>query len=274
MLHKDSLKTKVLLISLTVATAIAAILGGILYITQIKPLDNAIKQTLIQEMQQFIDAKIDLKIQAGIVGATMVSIQPSTFNALKTGDTTDLKALLKGLKDDYANKTNFQGIFSEVIDAQGQSILRSWNLNTPGQNLSNDGLVKNVLQTKKAQGSLAFGERGVVITAVSPVLDKDNKNLIGLTTMVQGVGSISRDFSNEFKGAWIMLIDKHYVQKTTGNLKAIEALNDMTDRYVLANNKWFSPEVIALTQKVYQPVHDDEAKVYLKEGHVIVDDNG
>ncbi|BBP42291.1 methyl-accepting chemotaxis protein [Thiosulfativibrio zosterae] len=268
-MQKHSLKTIVLKVSLGVALTVSLGLGTFLYINQIKPVEQHVKDNLTLQMQQFIDSKMDLKIQAGIVGATMVSLQPAALEALTTGNQAALKTLFKTLKDDYAEKTNFRGIFSEVLDAQGKSVLRSWNLNSPGNDQSGDALIKAVLQSKKAQGSLSFGERGVVITSVTPVLN--NKELLGLTTMVQGVGSISRDFTNEYQGAWIMLIDKEYVQKTTGSLKAIEKLNPMTDRYVLANNKWFSPEVIELTKQVYQPINGKQSAVYLSGDSVVVD---
>lgn len=268
-MQSNSLKTIVLMVSLSVAIVVSMGLGAFLYLNQIKPLEHQVKDNLAQQMQQFIDSKMDLKIQAGIVGATMVSLQPSTLEALKAGNPTNLKALFKTLKKDYAVKTNFRGIFSEVLDAQGQSVLRSWNLNTPGNNQSDDALIKAVLQNKKAQGSLSFSERGVVITSVTPVFENDQ--LLGLATMVQGVGSISRDFTNEHQGAWIMLVDKNYVQETTGSLKAIEKLNPMTERYVLANNKWFSPEVIELTKKVYQPINGQQSAVYMSGDSIVVD---
>ena len=268
-MRSNSLKTIVLMVSLGVAVVVSIGLGGFLYLNQIKPLERQVKDNLAVQMQQFIDSKMDLKIQAGIVGATMVSLQPSTREALKTGNQTRLKTLFKTLKKDYAVKTNFRGIFSEVLDAQGQSVLRSWNLKSPGNNQSGDALIQAVLKNKKAQGSLSFGERGVAITSVTPVFEHDQ--LLGLSTMVQGVGSISRDFTNEHQGAWIMLVDKNYVEETTGSLKAVEKLNPVTDRYVLANNKWFSPEVTELTKSVYQPVNGETSAVYISGDSIVVD---
>ncbi|MBN2866666.1 MAG: HAMP domain-containing protein [Thiotrichales bacterium] len=267
-MRKTSLKTVVLQVSLGVALVISAGLALFLYLSQIKPLEKQIENNLINEMQSFIDAKIDLKIQAGIVGATLISVQTETKNALIHQDFVGIQQKYGRLKEDFSEKTNFQGIFSELINAQGQSILRSWNLK-PGGDQSQDGLIKSVLATKQAKGSLSYGERGVVITAASPVLE--GKTLLGLTTFIGGVGSISRDFTNERQGAWIMLIDKDYVQKAQGNLKTVEKLNAITERYVLANNKWFSPEVIELTKQVYLPVDGAQKAVYLSGNSVVVD---
>ncbi|WP_127470505.1 methyl-accepting chemotaxis protein [Thiomicrorhabdus aquaedulcis] len=263
-----SLKAKVMAISVVVATVVSIAVGSVLYITQVSPVNAKAQDTLKVQMAQFIDGKIDLKIQSGIIGATMISLQFETQQALLDQYYDPLKASFKTLKADYEAKTNFKGIFSEIITPQGQSVLRSWDLQGEPKDVSQDSLVKTVLESKQAKGSLGFGQRGVVITSISPVLVE--KNIIGLATMVQGVGSISRDFSQEHSGAWVMLIDTEYAKKS-GYSKAIETLDSVTPRYVLANNKWFSPEVIALAKQVYRPVDGQNSAVYLQGDSVVVD---
>ena len=267
-----SLKRKLIFASVIVAIVVSSIIGLILYNSQIKPLESEIKQSLIQDKIGFMESKIDLKIQAGIIGATMLSLQPSTQQVVESNDPTILNGLLKTLKKDYADKTNFKGIFSEIINQDGQSIVRSWKLGEIGGSRMNDPLVQKVFKEKAAAGALGFGERGVTVTSISPIMD--GKTLKGAVTMVQGVGSISRDVSNQFEtvnGVWIMLVDKDYVQQKFGNTKPVDQLKPITERYVIANNKWFAEEVIAQTKEVFHEVSGDQSKLYLAGGKAVID---
>jgi methyl-accepting chemotaxis protein len=266
----ESLKTKIIIATLAVTTLVVSVVALTLYFSQIKPLAGQIEQGLTDQMNTFMDSQIELKIQSGIIGATMMSQQPMTLDVLNQRNTQTLSQLLKGQQAHYASVSNFRGIFSEVLDARGQSIIRSWNLDSPGANQANNELIRNVMQQKKANGALGFTERGVAITSVTPVLNAD-KNLLGLVTMVQGVGSISRDFERIVGGAWIMLVDRNYVQTVQGHTRAIDKLNAINDRYVIANNSWFKEEVVNLTKQVYQQLDGDQSQVYLSNGYVVVD---
>lgn len=266
----QSLKAKIILAALLVTTLVVVLVGTILYITQIKPLPSQIERQLTNEMQTFMDSQIELKIQSGIIGATMLSAQPLTLDALNNQDQNALRQVLAGQRDHYASVSNFRGIFSEIIDRNGQSLLRSWNLDAPSADRSGNSLVRQVMTEKQAAGSLGFTERGVTITSITPVIDQA-KQLQGLVTMVQGVGSISRDFERIIGGAWVMLVDKNYVQQTLGHTRPVDNLNPISSRYVLANNNWFAPEVVELAKQVYQPIDGDLTHVYLNQGQVIID---
>lgn len=263
-----SLTTKIVYASALVAGSLALVLGSVLYVTQVSPVQQRVEAGLTQEMQVFIDSKIDLKVQSGIIGATMLALQPLTHQALN-GNRSELTPIFKGMLQDYAKVTNFRGIFSEVVNTNAQSLLRSWQLDGGIVDRSKDPLIQEVLTKRKAAGYLGFSERGVVVTSATPVVD--GERLLGLVTMVQGVGSISRDFTNEVGGAWVMLVDKQYVQQRFGHTKPVDKLAPMSERYVFAHNTWFAPEVMSLAQKVYMPVDGNQHAVYLKDGQVIVD---
>lgn len=167
-MKSQSIKQKIILVSLIVAIFVSAVIGTVMYTTQVQPLESKIKQQLTDEMQLFMDGKIDLKIQAGIIGSTMLSLQPATFALVEQQNGAAINSMLKSLKKDYAAKTNFRGIFSEIIGVDGQSLVRSWKLGEQGQNRLDDALIKKVFDSKKAQGSLGFGERGVAVTSATP----------------------------------------------------------------------------------------------------------
>ncbi|CAN8140296.1 methyl-accepting chemotaxis protein [uncultured Thiomicrorhabdus sp.] len=223
-------------------------------------------------MQTFIDGQMDLKVQGAIIGSAMLSLEQKIKDAAQTGNTEEIYPLLKTMKADYAAKTNFRGVFTEIIDAQGQSLLRSWKLDQKGGDRLKDPLIKNVFDSKQAQGALIFGERGVSIVSATPIMD--GKTFLGAATVVMGVGSISRDFADQYQsveGKWIMLVDKEYVAQKLVSTKAVDSLKPITDRYVIANNKWFADDVVAQTKALFHEVNGDHSEVYLKQGKVIVD---
>ncbi|BBP47120.1 hypothetical protein THMIRHAS_24930 [Thiosulfatimonas sediminis] len=271
-MQTQSLKFKILSVSLAVTLLVLVLLGSTLYFTEIKPLKSQVSLDLQNDMQTFIDSKIDLKIQGGIIGSAMLSLNQKVKDAVRNADSTEIYPILKTVKDDYAAKTNFQGVFIEIINAAGDSLLRSWKLDQPGGKRLQDPLIKQVFETRQAQGALIFGERGVTIVAATPILD--NTEFLGATAMILGVGSISRDFAEQFKnthGQWIMLVDKQYVNDKLGNTKAVDSLMPITDRYVVANNKWFSEEVIQQTKALYQASNGEQTSVYLAADKVVVD---
>jgi len=271
-MKNQSLYSKVILVSLAVTLIISLLLGFNLYVTQVKPVESEVKSKLEEQMQAYINSKIDLKIQGGIIGSAMLSLNEKVKEAVITGNTDEIYPILKSVKADYAKKTNFQGVFIEVIRANGDSLLRSWNLDQPAGNRLSDPLIKRVFSTKKAEGALIFGQRGVSIVSVTPIMDGDE--FLGVTTMVLGVGSISRDFAKEYEasnGKWIMLVDKNYVLQKLGTTKAVDNLKAITDHYVIANNKWFSDDVVQMTRDVAIPMTGDHIASYVNKGQYIID---
>ncbi|AHF00370.1 chemotaxis protein [Thiomicrospira aerophila AL3] len=265
-----SLKHKIIFASLLVTTLVVAVVTSVMYLTQIKPLPQQVKQQLTNDMQVFMDSQIELKVQSGIIGATMLSQQPILIDALANNRQLPLRQVLANQQQHYASVTNFRGIFSEIYDANGQSLLRSWALDQQPAATPPNALITEVINTKTAQGALGFTDRGVTITAVTPVLNSQQQ-LMGLVSMLQGVGSISRDFDRIVGGNWIMLVDSEYVRARHGHTQAIDRLININPRYVVANNNWFTPETIQLTQSLFQATHGDKTNVYLNQGYLIVD---
>ena len=68
MLANSSLKTKVLLSATAIGLVAAIILGVVIYNSSVAPIKEEKKVILINEMTDYINAKLDLKIQAGILG--------------------------------------------------------------------------------------------------------------------------------------------------------------------------------------------------------------
>ena len=270
MLTRHSLKRKIVVASALVSSVVALIVGAVFYVTQVKPVQERVMGQLYAQAESFIHHKIDMKIQAGITGATMLTLQPAVIEALTHHQYDGLKPTLQTILDGYAQKSNFKGIFAQIIDAQGQVPLQSWKLDSPGKSLAQDALFKQVMSKKSVAGSLLFGERGVTVVAYSPVFDA-HKQLLGMVSFIQGVGSISRDYSAEFNGAWVMLVDKQYVVQKFGSSAPADKLNAINERYVLANNNWFAEEVVNLTKAVYQPPTDETRQAYLSEGKLVID---
>lgn len=265
-----SLKTKIALAALVVTLAVLLIMASMLYVLQVRPVAGQVEGRVMEAMQAFIACQMELKVESGIVGSTMLAAQPMVREFLQGGADTALREVLAQQRDHYAAVSNYRGIFSEIIDAQGVSLLRSWNLDAPRADRSGNALVREVMDSRRANGAFGFTERGVVITSVTPVLGA-GEELLGLVTMVQGVGSISRDFTRLVGGSWIMLVDGEYVQDRFGSRQPIAHLGEIDARYVMAHNTWFAPEVVELTRAIYTPTHGDQTHLYLRDGHIVID---
>jgi methyl-accepting chemotaxis protein len=97
--------------------------------------------------------------------------------------------------------------------------------------------VNNVIKDKKATVQFEIGSVGLMIRAISPVFD--NELYVGSVEFLQGVGSVSRDLAK--KDLIYALVIPNQVAEKYSKL----AKNKQVGSFVLANNKWFSDEVVS-----------------------------
>ncbi|MEA1987734.1 MAG: cache domain-containing protein [Pseudomonadota bacterium] len=193
MLANSSLKTKVLLSSIAIGLIAASILGVVIYNSSVAPIKQEEKNRVINEMTDYINAQINLKIQAGILGSSALSIQQSIVEALEVEEREEIIPVFASIRDQFKNQTNYKNIQTQLITADGRSLIKSWNIDSYGQNLSSNPLIKNAMKEKKAHGSLAIGARGVSVIAISPVIAEGE--MYGMITMIQGLASVRKAFT-------------------------------------------------------------------------------
>ena len=269
MLANSSLKTKVLLSAIAIGLIAASVLGIVIYNSSVAPIKEEKKVILINEMTDYINAKLDLKIQAGILGSTALSIQKSVVQALEVEEREEMIEVFSGIRDQFKNQTNYKNIQTQLITADGRSLIKSWDIDSYGQDLSSNPLIKNAMKEKKASGSLAIGARGVSIIAISPVISEGD--MYGMIAMIQGLASVRKAFTKEKNGQWVLLVDRDYIKNRYGDMPVIEKNTVFTDKYIVANDKWFPKEVVSFAKSAFKAVDGKETSVYSHTDKVLID---
>jgi len=269
MLSNSSLKTKVFLSAIAIGLIAASILGLVIYNSSVAPIKQEEKNRVINEMTDYINAQINLKIQAGILGSSALSIQQSIVEALEVEEREDMLPVFAGIRDQFKNQTNYKNIQTQLITADGRSLIKSWDIDSYGQNLSSNPLIKNAMKEKTAHGSLAIGARGVSVIAISPVIAEGD--MYGMIAMIQGLASVRKAFTKEKNGQWVLLVDREYIKNRYGDMPVIEKNTVFTDKYIVANDRWFPKEVVSFAKSAYKPIDGKANNVYSHEDKVLID---
>lgn len=269
MLANLSLRAKVVSITTLIGLIVSIIVGGIIYQTSVAPVKGKIESKMIKDLTTYIESQIDLKIQGSIIGSTAISMQKEVSSALEVEERETLLPIFAGIKDSYRNQTNYKNIATQLITADGRALVKSWDLDSYGQDLSNNPMIKQAIKDKQASGSLALGARCVSVIGISPVMN--NGEFMGMITMIQGLASVRKNFTKQENGEWILLIDKRYVADKYGSMPIIEGNIAFDKNYLLANNRWFKKEVIDFAKPGFQPIDGDQNKIYLHNGKVFID---
>lgn len=268
MSSQSSLRVKVISIASIVGLLVAVTIGVLLYFSSVAPVKQQVEQDLSNKMQTYIEAQLELKIQGGIIGSTALSFHDDTINALYTQSRSNIEKLIYSIRQRYADQSNYKNIKTEVILPDGQSIIQSWNDKQPTQNHSDNPFFKKVKSDKQSFGSLTIDDRGVGVVALSPVMQ--NGQMIGMLSMTQGLASVGKSFTKEHNGFWVLLVDKNYLGKKFGNSDMLKKNTAVSDQYVVANNRWFTPESIELA-KNFQDGGVDGHSLYVKGDYVYID---
>ena len=269
MLANSSLRTKVLLSATFIGVLASLVLGIVIYYSSIAPIKDEEKNRVIKEMTNYINGQIDLKIQAGILGSTALSLEESFIKALEIEERETIIPVVSKIRDQFKNQTNYKNIQTQIITADGRSLVRSWDIDHYGQNLSNSPIIQKIQKDKQAQGALAIGSRGVSIIAMSPVIN--NGEMLGMISMIQGLASVRKHFTQEKAGQWLMLVDRKYVKERYGDMPVIDKNTVFTDRYILANDSWFPKEVIGFAKNAFEAVDGEQQAVYPAGDKMIID---
>ncbi|MPQ75494.1 methyl-accepting chemotaxis protein [Hydrogenovibrio sp. JE_KL2] len=266
---KRSLKAKVTAISIIVGLIVATLVGVAMYFILVKPVESRVQENLIKDSDIFIEHQIEQKSQVGVAGATAFSLAPNIINALGVEDRDSLVPFFKGIKAGYAKKTNYKNIGVQLITFDGRSLIKTWDMNSYGKNVSNSPIIKKAMEDKQAFGMLAVGDRGVGIISVAPIFD--GEDFSGLVTFVQGLASVAKNYVKMEHGMWVMLVDRRYIQKHYGSMPVIDKNEAVDKNYILASNRWFPKDSVDLLKKVYEPIDGKQTTFYIKDNHVIMD---
>lgn len=240
-----------------------------MYTSIVKPVPHKIETAMLKEMNNYIKSQIDLKVQGGILAGTAMSLQKTIINDLVMEERDALLPFFENLKQNYANKTDYKNIAAQLVTADGRTLIRSWDLESHGQNVANNPLIQQVMKDKKAVGSLGIGALGVGVVGISPIFE--DTTYIGMISIIQGLASVAKSFKADKNGDWVLLVDKRYIAEKYGSMPIVESNEPVGQNYLVANNRWFDANSVKMVKQFYQPVQGDVQKTYVAGGKVFID---
>ena len=194
-------------------------------------------------LQTRLQGEMNQKRNVGIMSAVELAHSPHFQQALEAKDKETLLTITKELGETFAAKTNYRGIRFTVTDENLNVLVRSWNSASFGDNVAHLSSYQLAHQNKQAISEWAMQGQEFVLASVAPVYGS-NGAYIGLLNMLQGVGSISRDFEKE-KIFYGLLLEKASLAQDSPLQK-----NNQIGDFVVANNNWFSPAVMEFLKTI------------------------
>ncbi|WFE67839.1 methyl-accepting chemotaxis protein [Thiomicrospira sp. R3] len=267
--NAQSLNTKVIGIAVTVGVIVALVVGLMMYLSSVKPVQSTVEAAMLEEMQVHINAAIELKVQSGIMGATAMTLQRNVMEALVVEDRDEVLDLFGGIREGFRSKSNFNNIATILLTADGRMLVRSWDLDNYGQSAANSPLIQRAMSEKQAFAALGVGARGVGVMAISPVVDEGE--FLGMISLLQDLASVVYDFKHNLNIDWVLLTDKRYLNEKYPGMGIVEENTAIGENYVLANNRWFDEATVKLFTRSYTEQADDQLAVYVRDGKVVID---
>ena len=264
-----TLNTKVIGLAATVGLLVALLAGTMMYWSTVAPTRDRVERALVSEMQVYITAQIELKIQSGIMGATAFTLNEQVIEAVTYEDRALVLDMFARTRDVYRGQSIFQNIALVLFTADGRIMVRSWDLDNYGQDATDNPILMRSLTERKAFADLGVGARGVGVSAISPVLV--DGQLLGMVSLIQGLFSVGQDFRQTRNGEWLLLVDDRYVADKYGGLGMVANNRSITDIYRLANNQWFNADAEATVREILEPIMGEDSAIYLRGGHLLVD---
>ncbi|WP_051678605.1 methyl-accepting chemotaxis protein [Thiomicrospira pelophila] len=267
--RSSSLNLKVIGIASTVGVIVALLVGSMMYFTSVKPVKKDIEQNLLKEMKVHVDAAMELKVQSGIMGATAMTLQKNVIEALYVEDRESVLPLFAEVREGFRSKSPFKNIGTILFTADGRMLVRSWDLESYGQDASNSPLVRRAMKEKQAFGALGVGAKGVGVVAISPVMD--DGEFMGMISLLQGLGSVTKDFRNNLDIDYVLMADKRYIAEKYGDMPNVDNNKPVSENYILASNRWFDEAIVEKVTKFFKPVDGEKRALYLGGGKVFID---
>lgn len=263
-----ALKTKVSIFTIGIGVFMAITIGLMMYFMTIAPTKLDTQERLINESRIHVEKAIDLKVQSGIMGATALSMQPQIVEALYMEEREELLRFFGDIRDNFRSKSNFNNIASILFSADGRMLIRSWDLESYGQDASASPIVQKVMESQESYAALGVGARGVGVVALAPIIA--DGSMLGMVSVLQGLASTTADF-RDINADWVLLVDQRYLDTYFAGFDMVANNQKIGPNHILANNNWFDASAVALLERYFQPIDGEAEQVFLAESKVVMD---
>ncbi len=236
------LQVKVILSSLIVSIIAIGLLSSYSYLHFQSEYQNKAAELSVN-MQADMQRSLQKKLDIGLTNAVSFSANRQLVDAVANADRAAALQILSGISDTFKAKTKFKNIKVHIHTPDNRSFLRSWKPEKNGDDLSSFRFgVQSVIDSQKPTAVLELGRAGLAVRGITPLFN--NNQYIGSLEFIQGVGSMAKEYAKRDM-LYVMLLNDYALTIST---KAQN--NTPVGSYVLANEKWFTPEAIAMAQNL------------------------
>lgn len=190
-----------------------------------------------QALQVVLNERIKSKGEFGLGLAVMLANNAQVQEYLQANDRNAAMALVSGIIQNYAKTTNYRGLRIQIHTAAGRSWLRSWDSSAYGDDLMFRPSIKRMVEERAPFASATETALvGFAIRGLAPIFYQGE--YLGSLEVLQGVGSVSRDFEADGK-AYILLLKKS-IALSSPDIADNQAIGD----FLLPNDLWFNQRAI------------------------------
>ena len=208
---------------------------GLLYILNYK--NNLVHEVMHERSESLkvvLNERLKAKEEFGLGLAVMLASNPLVQEYLHTDLRPEALIVLNSIIKNFANNTNYRGLRVQVHTQEGRSWLRTWDPDSYGDDLLyRPSITKIVTEKRPFATSTETGKVGFAVRGVAPIFYAGQ--YLGSLEVLQGVGSVSRDFEADGQ-AYIMLLNKSITNESPN----IANNQKIGEDYLLANNHWFN----------------------------------
>ena len=214
---------------------IAILIGGSLLTVQVIRSDHKDIELehFAKQSKDLINAQMVKKEDLGRALTTAFSLNQSLHTSLPVDDIDTLKNIFKDVRAQFAANSKFKNIAIEVINADGNSLLRSWEKEHQGVYPSETPVALNVLKQGKIQAALNKTKKGIVFSSAVPI--KRGDRVLGVLVLNQGLRSIDRDLASSDR-FYTLVVEKSFIGNLLGNNRSFDS------QYASANDRWLREE--------------------------------
>ena len=228
---------KRLLVTVILSGSVFLLLALLYTLDYRSKLTEKIMQEQSEVLQVVLRERIKAKENFGIGLAVMLANNPLVGDYLVNNQRAMALSYVNGVIKNYAETTNYRGLKIQIHTADGHSWLRNWDPEKYGDNLLLRPSIKKITQLQQPFAtSTEMGLVGFSIRGLAPIFRKGK--YVGSLEVLQGVGSVSRDFEAD-KCAYIMLLNKDIIKQAPALAK-----NKPVADYLLPNDRWFNNRAV------------------------------
>ncbi|MFK7159528.1 methyl-accepting chemotaxis protein [Marinospirillum sp. MEB164] len=215
---------------------------GLSYVMVIKgQLEKTAMHQRGSELELILNERLRAKEEFGLGLAVMLADNPRLKNAFFSGLRGPALHELERIIETFRETTNYRGLRVQLHTDDGRSWLRSWNPDNYADDLRFRPSIQLMLAEQRPFGtSDEAGRAGFAVRGLAPIVDAGD--YLGSLEVLQGVGSISRDFEQD-GGVYLLLLAGDLVEQSPAL-----ASNQRMQNYILANNRWFNERAIQFAQ--------------------------